>query len=114
MLLVLFLIIDASFSRRPSLFDIKFARGRSRGGPVFGAIASGGFPAESFRFKVRLPTDRGKTCIKTFPEFSRFYDAAPRLEQLLNRPVTTDCVEERYAAFATRSFSIKTAEINAM
>lgn len=30
-------------------------------------------PGETFRFKVRLPTYRRKTCIKTFPEFSRFY-----------------------------------------
>jgi len=30
---------------------------------------------ETFRFKVRLSTYRGKTCIKTFPEFLRFYGA---------------------------------------
>lgn len=30
-------------------------------------------PGETFRFKVRLPTYRRKTCIKTFLEFSRFY-----------------------------------------
>lgn len=45
---------------------------------------------ETFRFKVRLPTYRGRTCIRTFRKFLRFYGAG---KANFYRCLTTDLRE---------------------